>query len=210
MNMNKIQLLDRLDQRGFSRKIIKAFEKVKRENFVPENIKKYSYEDTALPIGNGQTISQPYTIAVMLSLLDLKKDHKFLELGSGCGYVLALISEIIGKKRQVFGVEIIKELAELSKKNLKDYKNIEVYNLDGSKGLEEKSPFDRILISAALSVVPKPILNQLKEEGILVAPIGDRQSQVIVAIQRKGDEFRIIKEMPGFIFVPFISGKNLE
>ena len=146
----------------------------------------------------------------MLSLLNLRKNQRVLELGSGCGYVLALISEIIGKKSQVFGVEIIKELAEKSKQNLKDYKNIEIYNLDGSEGLEEKSPFDRILISAALSVVPKSILNQLKEEGILVAPIGNKISQTIVAFQRKNNEFNVLKEMPGFIFVPFISEGNLK
>ena len=208
--MKRQMLLDRLRQRNFSSKIIKAFEKVKRKNFVPENIKKYAYEDTALPIGKKQTISQPYTIAVMLSLLNLRKNQRVLELGSGCGYVLALISEIIGKKSQVFGVEIIKELAEKSKQNLKDYKNIEIYNLDGSEGLEEKSPFDRILISAALSVVPKSILNQLKEEGILVAPIGNKISQTIVAFQRKNNEFNVLKEMPGFIFVPFISEGNLK
>ncbi len=202
--MKRQMLLDSLMQKDFSKKIIKAFEKVKRENFVPENVKKYAYEDTALPIGKRQTISQPYTIATMLSLLDLKPGQKVLELGSGCGYVLALISEIIGEKGQIFGVEIIKELAEKSKQNLGDYKNVKIYNLDGSKGLEEKSPFDGILISAALSVVPKSILNQLKEEGIFVAPIGNRISQTIVAIQRKNNEFNILKEMPGFIFVPFV------
>ena len=96
--MNKIQLLKSLKQEGFSKDIIDAFFRVKREDFLPENMKRRAYEDTALPIGDGQTISQPYTIATMLSLLNLKKGQKVLETGSGCGYVLALISEIVVTK----------------------------------------------------------------------------------------------------------------
>ena len=107
--MNKQALINSLKQKGFSRRILNAFEKVKRENFIPDKLKKYAYEDTALPIGEAQTISQPYTIAMMLSMLELKKGQKVLELGSGCGYVLALISEIVGDKGRVYGIERIKE-----------------------------------------------------------------------------------------------------
>jgi len=203
--MDKIQLLSSLKARGFSPKILRAFGKVPRENFIPEKIKAHAYEDTALPISNGQTISQPYTIAMMFSLLELKKGQKVLEIGSGCGYVLALISEIIESNGEVFGIEIIKELAETSKKNLKNYKNIKVYNKNGAGGLKEKAPFDRILISAACEKIPEKILFQLKNNGILVAPVGSYE-QSLVAVKRTKNKFITQKEIPGFIFVKFIEG----
>ena len=120
--MNKTQLLQSLKNRGFSQEILNAFRKVHRENFIPLQLKTRAYEDTAFPIGKGQTISQPFTIAMMLKLLELKRGQKVLEIGSGCGYVLALLSELTGKRGRVFGVEVIKELAERSRRNLKNYK----------------------------------------------------------------------------------------
>jgi len=202
--MNKTQLIEHLKRQKFSKNILDVFEKVKRENFVSDNLKNRAYEDMPLSIGNGATISQPYTIATMLKLLNLKKGQKVLELGSGCGYVLALMSEIVGEKGEVYGVEIIPELVKKSKLNIKDYKNIEIYKGDGRKGLEKAAPFDRILISAACEAVPKNILFQLKPKGILVAPVGSRFSQTLVAIQRNKNKFKIIKEMHGFMFVPFV------
>ena len=203
--MNKEELLNSLREKGFSKKILDAFSKVKRENFIPRNISAMAYEDTPLPIGRGQTISQPYTIAMMLSLIDLRKGQKVLEIGSGCGYVLALISEIIGKNGKVYGIEVIRELAEKSRKNLMDYENIKVYNKNGADGLEEKAPFDRIIISAALRDIPEKIMGHLKNNGIIVAPKGSRFEQELIAIQRKSkSEFEIKKKIPGFIFVPFV------
>ena len=214
--MDKVQLLKHLKQRGFSKEILNAFLKVKRENFIPVKLKKRAYEDNALPIGNSQTISQPYTIAVMLSLLKLKQRQKVLEVGSGCGYVLALISEIVGIKStarctpnckikgQVFGIEIIKELTEKSKQNLKDYKNIKIYNKNGSEGLSKQEPFDRILISAGCRKIPKTLLSQLKNNGIIVAPVGSKYEQSLVAVQKKKNKFIIKKRIPGFIFVEFV------
>ncbi len=203
--MEKKDLLNSLREKGFSEKIIEAFSKVKREDFIPQNIKAMAYEDTALPIGLGQTISQPYTISVMLSLLDLKKGQKVLEIGSGCGYVLALLSEIVGEKGRVFGIELIKALAEKSKENLVECDNIKVYNKNGFNGLQEEAPFDGIVISAALHEIPEEIMSQLKNRGILVAPKGSRFEQEIIAIQRKSEhEFEIKKRLPGFVFVPFI------
>jgi protein-L-isoaspartate(D-aspartate) O-methyltransferase len=207
--MNKEELLQRLKKMGFSGKIINAFSDVKREDFIPEEFRSQSYEDTALPIGKGQTISQPYTIAVMLSELDLKSGQNVLEVGSGSGYVLALISEIIGKKGRVFGLEIVKDLAKKSKESLGlgNYKNAGVYARSGFKGLPEKAPFDRIIMSAAVRDIPKSLLKQLKEKGILVAPKGPRFQQDIVVIQKQGDKFITKSEIPGFIFVPFVENK---
>jgi len=203
MNSKK-ELLESLKNRGFSKQILDAFSKVRREDFVPKNVRSMAYEDTPLPIGHGQTISQPYVIAMMLATLDLKKGQKVLEAGSGSGYVLALMSEILGEKGKVFGLEIIKELAKRSKETLHDYENVRVYNRNGSKGLREEAPFDRIIISAACREVPKTLLNQLKEKGILIAPVGPRFGQNLVAIQREGDSFPVKKEITGFIFVPFV------
>lgn len=207
--MEKQQLLQRLKTMGFSKKIISAFSNVKREDFVPEEFEGQAYEDTALPIGHGQTISQPYTIAVMLSELDLKSGQNVLEVGSGSGYVLALISEIIGKKGRVFGLEVVKDLAKKSKESLGlgNYKNVDVYSRNGFNGFPEKAPFDRILVSAAVRDVPKALLKQLRDKGILVAPKGPRFQQDIVVIQKQGEKFITKSEIPGFIFVPFVEGE---
>jgi len=201
--MKKSQLISSLREKGFSRQILGAFSKVNREDFVLPSLTERAYEDIALPIGYGQTISQPYTIATMLELLSLKKGQKVLEIGSGCGYVLALLSEIIGKKGEVFGVEIVKELVEKSRDNLKDY-DIKVYNKNGVDGLEEESLFDRILISAGCKDVPEKILAQLKEDGILVAPVGSKYEQTLTVYKRKGDKIKVVEEIPGFVFVRFV------
>ena len=206
--MNKQQILDSLKARGFSDDIVEAFSKVKRENFLPEELKKDAYEDTALPIGEGQTISQPYTIAMMFSLLDLKKSQKVLEIGSGCGYASALMSKIVGSKGKVFGIERIKELSDKSKKNLKVYANIKIYNRDGSLGLKEKAPFDRILISAGYKEIPEPLIMQLKENGIIVAPVGSEYNQSLIAVRKVKGKIKTIKEIPGFVFVPLIKGEK--
>ena len=201
--MDKSQLIGLLKSEGFSEKIINAFEKVKRENFVPENFKKLAYENIALPITESETISQPSTIAIALSMLKLKENQKVLEIGSGCGYVLALISEIVREKGKVCGVEIVQDLAEKSRQNLKNYKNIIVYNRNGKVKAEE-APFNRILISAALEEVPKEILEQLEENGMLVAPVGPGFMQTLTSIRRIKDKFVVEKEIPGFIFVHFV------
>ena len=203
MNQKQI-LLKSLKEKGFSKEILNAFSKVKREDFVPENLKSRSYEDIPLPLGFQQTISQPYTIATMLSLLELKRDLKILEVGSGCGYVLALLSNIVGKNGKVFGIEIIKELAEKSKENLKSYKNVEIKIGNGRLGLPEESPFNRILISAGYKEIPKPLISQLKEKGIIVAPIGNAYGQDLIAYQKINQKLKLKEKIPGFIFVPLI------
>ena len=202
--MNKSQLIETLKAQYFNEKIIKAFEKVRRENFVPPNLVAHAYEDTALQLEKGATISQPYTIAFMLSLLELSenKNQKILEIGSGCGYVLALLSQIT-RAAEIFGIEIISSLANKSKRNLKNYKNITILNQDGSKGLPKKAPFDRILVSAAANKIPQSIINQFKDNGILVIPIKNSIFQI-----KKQNSKIIKKEFPGFVFVPLINVKE--
>jgi len=202
--MNKSQLLQSLKAQDFSKEIIEAFSKVKRENFLSENLKEYAYEDNALPIGYGQTISQPYTIAVMLSLLEIKKGQKVLEIGSGCGYVLALLSVLVGEKGRVYGIERIKSLADNSKNFLKKYRNIGVYNKNGIEGLQEKAPLDRILISAGYRKVPPKLVSQLEDKGILVAPLGKAHEKSMMQFKKIKGKLILKKQIPGFVFVPLI------
>ncbi len=202
--MNNIQLIKSLKEEGFSKDIINAFSKVRREEFLQDHMKPRAYEDTALSIGEGQTISQPYTIAKMLEMLSLKKGQKVLEVGSGCGYVLALISNIIGTKGNIYGIEIVKSLADKSRINLSEYANIKVYHGNGKDGLIEKILFDRIIISAALEEIPEKLIGQLKEGGIIVAPIGSQYEQTLTSFQKVNGKLEMREEFPGFIFVPFV------
>lgn len=200
------ELLNSLKQRGFSQEIVNAFYKVRRDDFIPESVKRYAYQDNALPIGQSQTISQPYTIAMMLSLLDVVEKQKILEIGSGSGYLLALLSEMVGVKGKVFGIEIIKELADMSKKALKNYKNAKVFQGNGKSGLEMESPFDRIIISAATEEITRGIASQLKERGIIVAPIGKPYDSVqdLIAYEKVKGKLVEKKRIPGFLFVPLV------
>lgn len=196
--MQKEYLIKSLRKKGFSENIVDAFEKIDREKFVPEYEKASAYEDNPLPIGYEQTISQPYTISFMLSHLKLKNRQKILEVGSGSGYVLELINHI-SKNSKIFGIERIKELVKSSREKLNNYKNIKIIHRDGSKGLEDESPFDRILVSACSKDIPEKLVNQLKLNGILVASVKNS----IIVLQRKNLENKI-KEYHGFRFVPLI------
>ena len=203
--MNKEELVQLLREKQFPPKVLDAFSSVARENFAPYQFRAKAYDDTALPIGHGQTISQPRTIALMLSELDIQQGHKVLEIGSGSGYVLALMSELVGKKGRVFGMEVVKELFLKSRDRLTDYRNVRVHHQNGSFGLKEEAPFHRILVSAACRNIPENLMAQLKIGGIIVAPIGSRFEQEMVVIRRKSEaEFEVLKKVPGFIFVPFV------
>jgi protein-L-isoaspartate(D-aspartate) O-methyltransferase len=196
--VNKDELLASLRKKGFSEEIVAAFQKVKREDFVPQHLVGYAYEDMALPVMDGSTLSQPSTVAFMLNLLELKEDNKVLEIGSGSGYALALLSEIVIKGK-VYGIEIIKELGVKSRDYLKDKQNVEILIRDGSKGLPEFAPFDRILISASAKEVPRHLLPQLSENGILVAAVKNSIFQI-----KKTSSGVLEKEFPGFAFVPLV------
>ncbi|MAG02206.1 L-isoaspartyl protein carboxyl methyltransferase [Candidatus Pacearchaeota archaeon] len=202
--MNKNQLILQLEQQGFSRHIIRAFEKVKREDFIPKNLKQYTYLNQPLPIEKDSTISQPTTIAFMLELLELDKlrrvasreprfpRYSILEIGSGSGYVLELINHILPSSK-IWGIEINKNLVKKSRKILKEDKNIKITKPENLS--EDK--FDRILASASYKETPTNLLNQLKEQGVLVCPVKDSIFQF-----KKQNNKVIKKEFPGFIFVP--------
>ena len=184
--MKKEELIGFLKDFGHveNQEIINAFIKVKRENFVLEEYKNLAYKDVALPILADQTISQPSTIVYMLELLELKKGQKILEIGTGSGYNAALISEII-KPGKVYTIEIIKELYEFAKKNLASYRNVITFIRDGSEGLKENMPYDRIIVTAACPKIPYNLLDQLKENGILVVPVGKEYQDMIKLVKTK-------------------------
>lgn len=184
--------------------VIEAFRKVKRENFMTPEYKKYAYVDNAFPTIAGQTISQPTTVMLMTQDLMPEKGNKVLEIGTGSGYQAAILSGIV-KPGIVYTTEIITELYEFSKKNLKNYKNVKVFLGDGSLGLKKYAPYDRIMVTAACSETPVELLKQLKTGGILLAPIGDRYMQVMHRFLKRKD--KIEEEILGdFVFVP-LKGK---
>lgn len=196
--MNKTELLALLKNRGFSAQIVSAFEKVKREEFIPEHTMLYAYDDIAIPLEPGTTISQPSTIAFMLTLLNPQDKQKVLEIGSGTGYVLALLSELCPNS-EMYGIEINKRFAVVSRKRLASKKNIHIIHRSGANGLPEKTPYDRILVSAAFSSMPYKLLSQLTDNGILVAPVQDK----IVCIEKSGATYKETSYQ-GFAFVPLI------
>lgn len=188
-----------------SKAVEKAFLGVPREEFVLPGDRQSAYSDTALPIGFFQTISQPSTISVMLELLQVKPGNKVLEVGLGSGYVAALLSEMVGEQGRVYAVEFLKGLIEAAKTNLEraGAKNVEVIQGDGSLGLPEKGPFDRILVSCACPFVPKPLIDQLADNGRIVAPVGDLYMQYFETIQKirgKVLQRQVTDQM--FVFVP--------
>ena len=186
----------------YDRKVISVFLKVPREEFIPPNYQHLAYEDYPLPIGEGQTISQPYMVAIMLQEMHLKGDEKVLEVGAGSGYVVALLAEIC---REVWGIERIASLAEQARERLQrlGYKNAHIVVGDGTKGLPEQAPFDAILVSAAAKRIPPALIEQLAEGGRLVLPLGDDYVQILTIIEKR--EGKITKREAGpCLFVPLI------
>jgi len=188
-----------------TRRIIEAFKKIKRIDFLPDDIKSLSELDEALPIGYGQTISQPLVVAFMLELLELEEGEKILDVGSGSGWTSALLSEIVGEKGKVIAIDIVPELVEFGKKNVGKYNFIEkgiaeFICADGSKGCEKQAPFDKILASATAIKIPDAWKKQLKIGGRIVTPIN---SSIWLFIKKSETEFEQ-KEYPGFVFVPLI------
>ena len=185
--------------------VLNAMKNILRENFVLEEHKSLAYEDNALPIISGQSISQPYTVALMLQEAELKKGDKVLEIGAGSGWNAALINLIT--KNKVFSVEFNKEVAEFAKKNLQKnkIKNVDVIIGDGNKGYEKESPYDKIIVTAACSKIPSELLKQLKDDGILLVPVGNLLEQELIKMKKTNKELEK-KYLGKFIFVP-LKGK---
>ena len=200
------QLTENLIESGYLKtpEIISAFYEIDRADFISEKLKAEAYINAPLPIGYGQTISQPLTVAFMLELLRPAKGDKILDIGSGSGWQSSLLAHIAGEKGKVFAIERIPELSELGKNNAKKYgfKNLEFIIGDGSAGYEKEAPYDRIVAAASSSEkVPSALKKQLKAGGRLVVPV---QNSIWLIIKRKEGEYAE-KEFPGFVFVPLIA-----
>ncbi|RLE38577.1 protein-L-isoaspartate O-methyltransferase [Candidatus Woesearchaeota archaeon] len=205
----KQKLIERWEAEGIvhNKEIIKAFKKIKREQFIPKEMKDQAYGDYPLPIGCEQTISQPSTIVFMLELLDLKPGQKVLEIGSGSGYNSALIAQIVGNEGEVITVDVHVDLVEKAKKNLKkaNIRNVKVVLADGSLGYKEEAPYDRIIATCACPDIPKPWEKQLRVSGIIVAPVGNYNTQEMVRLKKTRSKLQI--ETYGYFrFVP-LKGK---
>ena len=205
-----MNLIDNLISEGWlkSPRIIEAFRKIKREDFLPDHLKDLAQLNEALPIGYGQTISQPLVVALMLELLEPKEGEKILDIGSGSGWTTALLAYIVGDRGRVVAIEIIPELAEFGKKNVAKYNFIEKGTVefvcgDGSQGYKKEMPFDKILVSGTSSECYPAWKKQLKTGGKIVVPIG---SSIWLFSKKSENRFDQI-EYPGFVFVPLITKK---
>lgn len=185
--------------------VLQAMEKIDRSLFVPPNMIEKAYEDGPLPIGEGQTISQPYIVAYMAQILSLKPTDKVLEVGSGCGYNAVIMAQIAS---HVYSVEIHRWLADFAKSNLlkADIKNVTVKHGDGYEGWQEQAPFDAIILTAAPEEIPAPLKQQLKIGGKLLAPLG-KVIQKLFLITRIGENEFEKEELLSVQFVPMI-GKS--
>ena len=183
-------------------RVLRVMNKVPRHLFVNEPIQYKAYEDMALPIGEGQTISQPYMVAVMTELLELKGTEKVLEVGTGSGYQAAILSEL---SKEVYTIERFEKLAQEAREKFQElgYNNIYVKAGDGTLGWPEKAPFDRIIITAGTPRVPDPLIQQLAQGGIIVAPVGERFSQQLIRVKKSdrelSEEFHTM-----CVFVPLV------
>lgn len=183
--------------------VIQAMYDVPREFFVPEHLADRAYDDTPLPIGFGQTISAPHMVAIMCDLLDLHSSMKVLEVGGGSGYHAAVMGEIIGPEGKVFSVERVPELVALANENLKraEISNVIVVQGDGSLGLPNHVPYDRISVAATAPSVPEPLKEQLKLGGKLVIPVGSGYQELLLVTRKNG---YAIEEKMAVVFVPLL------
>lgn len=189
--------------------VLAAMRHVRRELFVRVHDKRRAYDDAPLPIGSGQTISQPYIVAFMIAALQLHGGEKVLEIGAGSGYAAAVLAEIAGK---VFAIERIEALAELAAVNLAKAGrgDVNIRHADGSEGWPEEAPFDAILVSAGAPDVPKSLMRQLKIGGRIVVPVGDPTAQHLQRVTRLGDDDFKRETIAGVRFVPLIGKEGWE
>jgi len=184
-------------------RIIRAFELVDRINFCIHSQKCNAYKDEPLEIYEGQTISQPTTVAIMTEALDVHPGQKVLEIGSGSGYQAAILSKIVGDKGKVYTIEYLQKLYEFASKNLEAYTNVDVFKGDGSKGLKKHAPYDRIIVTAGAPVVPKSLEEQLAKGGKIVIPVGDKALYSMKVITR-GEDGIIEEDIGLFRFVQLV------
>lgn len=200
---------EHIESRGVRRaEVLRAMRSVPRHLFLPEDMRALAYADRPAPIGHGQTISQPYIVALMTELLEPARSHKVLEIGTGSGYQAAVLSTLVDR---VYSIEIVPELARSSAALLKElgYRNVTVRLGDGYKGWPEEAPFDRIILTAAPREIPRALLDQVKPGGRLVAPEGGTPFDQNLVVVEKGADGKLKKRsvLP-VMFVPMVPGRE--
>lgn len=197
------RLVETLREKGINDlAVLRAFEMTPRHVFVPTGVRHRAYEDAPLPIGNGQTISQPYVHAWYLQLLQLKGSERALEVGTGSGFQTVLLSHLVA---QVFSIERVAALSEIARENIRKLgaKNISLLVGDGTIGWREYSPYDAILVSAAGPSIPEPLVSQLADGGRMIVPVGPPDEQMLWLVSRQGEEVTR-QEIAPVRFVPLI------
>ncbi|MBP8950892.1 MAG: protein-L-isoaspartate(D-aspartate) O-methyltransferase [Armatimonadetes bacterium] len=192
-----------LEARGITdRRVLDAMRTVPRHEFVPASIRDIAYTDQALAIGHGQTISQPYIVALMCQLLEVESHHRVFEVGAGSGYQAALLGQLAA---EVYSVDLVPELVDAAARLVErlGYENVHIIAGDGTLGLPEKAPFDRIIVAAAAPDIPPPLIDQLAPGGRLIAPVGDRFLQRLVVLTRTAEGVQSRNSI-GCVFVPLL------
>ena len=205
LDVRKIRLTLELRESGITdSRVLSAIETIPREIFIPENFRNQAYENIALPIGDDQTISQPYIVALMTQSLELEKNHKVLELGTGSGYQSSILSLLV---RRVYTIERIKSLLIKAEEKFEELKltNIVTKFADGNLGWKEQIPFDRIIFTAATNKISSNFFNQISNNGIVVAPIIEGSKQILKKYTKKDNEI-IIEKLTSVLFVPNLHG----
>jgi protein-L-isoaspartate(D-aspartate) O-methyltransferase len=207
-NEQRSRMVKRLLEQGYisTPEVSLAMERVPRHLFVPQELQDSSYQDTPLYIGEGQTISAPHMVGIMVENLDLHKGNKVLEIGSGSGYHAAVMAEMVRPTGHIFSVERIETLAMSARANLDNAGYSELVTViieDGSNGLPEHSPYDRISVAAAAPSIPEPLKLQLAEGGKLLVPVGGRLYQELMLVVRRGHQFTQ-ENLGGCVFVPLV------
>lgn len=210
-SIKKKELIEILKKNGIKDKnVLDAFIKVRREEFVPDEFRSRAYDNNALPIGGSQTISQPYTVAMMTQLLDVQPGHNVLEIGTGSGFQASILCEMGAK---VYSVERIEELARTAADILRRIGCIAKIKIgDGTQGWRDYAPYDRIIVTAGSPKVPVSLLDQLEIDGKMIIPIGDKESQVMTLIKKiineNGEVKFLQKKFDEYKFVPLIGDEG--
>ena len=209
-SVGRMQFLLAMRRRGIGdAAVLRALDEVPREHFVGDEFENAAYADQALPIACGQTISQPFVVAYMTEQLDVRPEHRVLEIGTGSGYQAAILSRMA---REVVSVERFRTLAEAARKRIETlgYQNVEIRTGDGLAGAPDRAPFDRIMITAAAEAVPPALVAQLAEDGVMLLPLGPHGgTQRIVKVTKSGGEVRE-EELIAVRFVPLLPGQARE